>query len=63
MKNLFNWLFGSSKKTKVVKIKITYPNYFDDSEEVDVVVPVGLSEEDENIFINEIVENDYRTWK
>ena len=47
-------------KTKIVKVKIKYPYQFEDIvEEVDIDVPIGLSEEDEDKFINDVIERDY----
>ena len=73
MKKLIQWLFGTRKQqldipvvidsnfdtTKVVKVKITYPYYEDIIEEVSINVPIGLSEEDEDKFIDEVIERDY----
>lgn len=47
-------------KTKIVKVKIKYPCQFEDIvEEVDINVPVGLLEEDEDKFIDDVIERDY----
>lgn len=46
-------------ETKVVKVKITYSSYEDITDEVDINVPIGLSEEEENKHIDEIIERDY----
>jgi len=46
--------------TKNVKIKITYRNFLEDIiEEVSVQVPVNLTEEEENKFIDNFVDNNY----
>jgi hypothetical protein len=45
--------------TKIVKVKITYPYYEDINEEVSINVPIGLSEEDEDKYIDEVIERDY----
>lgn len=45
---------------KIVKVKIKYPYQFEDIvEEVDINVPIGLSEEDEDKFIDGVIERDY----
>ena len=73
MKRLVKWLFGTRKQqldipvtidsnfdtTKVVKVKITYPYYEDIIEEVSINVPIGLNGEDEDKYIDEIIERDY----
>jgi hypothetical protein len=73
MKKLVQWLFGTRKQqldipvvidsnfdaTKVVKVKITYPYYEDIIEEVCINVPIGLNGEDEDKYIDEIIERDY----
>jgi hypothetical protein len=48
------------KPSKIVKVKITYPCQFDDIvKEIDINVPIGLSEEDEYNFIDDVIERDY----
>lgn len=73
MNKLVKWLFGTRKNqlnipvvidsnfdtTKVIKVKITYPYYKDIIETVDINVPIGLNEEDENRYIDEIIERDH----
>ena len=64
MKKLINKIFRlhtEEPKTKVVKIKISYPDQYENIiEEVSIDVPIGLSEEDEDKFIDEVVDRDYR---
>ena len=60
MKKLWNWLFGKrhiSAGTKIVEVAVTFPYYEDIVGKFDVPVPMGLSEEEENKFINEYVDN------
>ena len=45
---------------KIVKVKIKYPYQFEEIvEEVDINVPIGLSEEEEDKFIDDVIERDY----
>lgn len=45
---------------KKVEIKITYPSFMEDIvETVTIDVPMGLTEEEEDKFIDEVVERDY----
>ena len=60
--HVLNRYLVPKNETKVVRIEIIYPNYIPDTEEVDIVVPVDLTEEEENKYIDQIVQRDYKTW-
>jgi len=46
-------------KVKTIKIIIKWPYIDDIIEEHDIEVPIGLSEEEENKYIDDIIERDY----
>ena len=46
--------------SKIVKVEITYPSFIDDIKEVvDISVPCNLTEQEENLYIQNIIDNDY----
>ncbi len=49
------------KNTKVIKVKISHPGPFDDTEIVEINVPTGLTEEEEDNFIDDYIENNHKT--
>ena len=59
LKKLFKKQKSNTPPTKVVKVEITYPYYVDITKIININVPIGLSEENEDKYINELIERDY----